>query len=117
MSLAPLMLLALQCMSAAPKAAVPRAQPSPKRPVAAIPSNPSSPAAAFVQPALKVPFQRTSEGIPRTKVPTLEGRNGKDLGFWASRSNSSEKRDWNEFWWRQLSSRRDLAWRGWALFG
>lgn len=56
-------------------------------------------------------------GDPTDKVPTLEGRNGKELGFWASRSNSSEKRDWKEFWWRQLSHRRDLALRGWALHG
>ncbi|MCB9495919.1 MAG: M48 family metalloprotease [Fibrobacteria bacterium] len=56
-------------------------------------------------------------GDPAGQVPTLAGRDGKALGFWASRSGSSEKRDWNEFWWRQLSTRRDLALRGWAMFG
>ena len=113
MSLASLLFLALEATSmASPRTAIQKPVPM----TAALPPRPSTPATPVLL-EIRGPIPEDFRDDPRDRFPALEGRNGKDLGFWASRSNSSEKQDWKEFWWRQLSRRRDLALRGWALFG
>jgi len=113
MSLASLLALVLEATSmASPRSGIQR--PVPVR--AALPPLAPTRAAPLLL-EIRGPIPEDFRGDPSDKIPALEGRNGKELGFWASRSNSSEKRDWKEFWWRQLSLRRDLALRGWALFG
>lgn len=97
------------------------------KPKSSAPSRPASPpvvAATASMPRIPVvrieqqgPIPPDFRGDPTNDIPVLESRAGKDLGFWAGLPNSSAKRDWNEFWWRQLSFRRDLALRGWLSFG
>lgn len=63
------------------------------------------------------PIPTDFRGDPTSLVPSMEARPASTKGFWPGSGRAAEDRDWKEFWWRQLSSRRDLALRGWALFG
>lgn len=104
-------MLLMACQVARP---VPVKGNSPVSPM--VPKEPPRPAmVANIAPRGAIPAD--FRGDPTSQVPLLESRAGKELGFWASLPTSSVKRDWNEFWWRQLEFRRDLALWGWASFG
>jgi hypothetical protein len=109
-----LVVLALATLLSAPSKS---AKSDKSAPTAVVPAKVPSPATSIPTIRPQGPVPADFLGDPTSQVPSLEGRNGKELGVWERGANSSTRRDWNEFWWRALSGRRDLAARGAASFG